>query len=256
MPPMPEVEVAALEKTYPPPGLWARLRGRAAPSRPALRGVSFQVDAGEVVALIGPNGAGKSTLLRILCGLLLPDGGTARVASRDVVKDRPEVRRHVGAALSDDRGLAPRLTSRQNLRFYAALYDVPHREVDARIDELAHTLEARRLLDRETRTLSSGEKARVVLMRTLLHRPRVLLLDEVTRSLDPGAARRVRNRVLTDAASRGAAVLFASHDLAEVQAVAHRVLLLDAGRIAATGTFADVLPVAESIFASATPEDA
>ncbi|MBZ4421814.1 ABC transporter ATP-binding protein [Myxococcus sp. RHSTA-1-4] len=252
---MPEVEVAALEKTYPPPGVWARLRRRAAPSRPALRGVSFHVDAGEVVALIGPNGAGKSTLLRILCGLLLPDAGTARVASRDVVKDRPEVRRHVGAALSDDRGLAPRLTSRQNLRFYAALYDVPPREVDARIDELAHTLEARRLLDRETRTLSSGEKARVVLMRTLLHRPRVLLLDEVTRSLDPGAARRVRTRVLADAASRGAAVLFASHDLAEVQAVAHRVLLLDAGRIAAQGTFADVQPAAESVFAAVAEED-
>ena len=253
---MPEVEVAALEKTYPPPGVWARLRGRAPPPRPALRGVSFHVDAGEVVALIGPNGAGKSTLLRILCGLLLPDAGTARVASRDVVKDRPEVRRHVGAALSDDRGLAPRLTARQNLRFYAALYDVPHREVDARIDELAHALEARRLLDRETRTLSSGEKARVVLMRALLHRPRVLLLDEVTRSLDPGAARRVRTRVLADAASRGAAVLFASHDLAEVQAVAHRVLLLDAGRIAAAGAFADVQPSADAVFAAGSGEDA
>ncbi|MFP2908190.1 ATP-binding cassette domain-containing protein [Pyxidicoccus sp. 3LFB2] len=252
---MPEVDVTALEKTYPPPGVWARLRGRAAPSRPALRGVSFHVDAGEVVALIGPNGAGKSTLLRILCGLLLPDRGTARVASRDVVEDRPEVRRHVGAALSDDRGLSPRLTSRQNLRFYAALYDVPRLEVDARIDELAHSLEARRLLDRETRTLSSGEKARVVLMRALLHRPRVLLLDEVTRSLDRARAR-VRTRVLADAASRGAAVLFASHDLAEVQAVARRVLLLDAGRIAAAGAFSDVRPTADAVFAASAEEDA
>ncbi|WP_456106867.1 ABC transporter ATP-binding protein [Pyxidicoccus xibeiensis] len=253
---MPEVEVAALEKTYPPPWSWARLRGRAAPSRPALRGVSFHVEAGEVVALIGPNGAGKSTLLRILCGLLLPDAGTARVASHDVVKDRPQVRQHLGAALSDDRGLAPRLTARQNLRFYAALYDVPRQDVEARIDELAHTLEARRLLEREARTLSSGEKARVVLMRTLLHRPRVLLLDEVTRSLDPGAARRVRTRVLADAASRGAAVLFASHDLAEVQAVAHRVLLLDAGSIAASGTFAQVQPAAEAVFAAIAGDDA
>lgn len=253
---MPEVEAVALEKTYPPPfWRWARRRGRKAPS-PALRGVSFDIAAGEVVALIGPNGSGKSTLLRILSGLLLPDSGSARVASLDVVRDRPRCRREVGAALSDDRGLSPRLTPRQNLRFYAALYDVPHAEVDARIDALAHALEARRLLDAEVRTLSSGQKARVVLMRALLHRPRVLLLDEVTRSLDPGTARRVRTRIVADAAARGTAVLFATHDLAEVEAVAHRVLLLDAGRVRAAGSFAQVRPEADAVFSSASPEDA
>ncbi|WP_158502091.1 ABC transporter ATP-binding protein [Vitiosangium sp. GDMCC 1.1324] len=256
MPPPPEVEVVALEKTYPRPlWPWARLRGRKEAPRAALRGVSFEVRAGEVVALIGPNGAGKSTLLRILSGLLLPGAGTARVASRDVVRERPECRREVGAALADDRGLSPRLTARQNLSFYAALYGVPTHEVDARIQELAGTLEARRLLDREVRTLSSGEKARVVMMRALLHRPRVLLLDEVTRSLDPGAARRLRTRLLSEVAARGTAVLFASHDLAEVEAVAHRVLLLDAGRIAAAGTFAEVRPVAESVFAAVPREE-
>jgi ABC-type multidrug transport system ATPase subunit len=256
MPPALEVEVVALEKTYPRPwGSWARFRGRQQAPRVALRGVSFEVRAGEVVALIGPNGAGKSTLLRILSGLLLPSAGTARVASRDVVRERPECRREVGAALADDRGLSPRLTARQNLRFYAALYGVPAREVDARVHELAGALEAQRLLDREVRTFSSGEKARVVLMRALLHRPRVLLLDEVTRSLDPGAARRLRTRLLSDASARGAAVLFASHDLAEVEAVAHRVLLLDAGRLAATGSFAEVRPAAESVFAAVPREE-
>jgi ABC-2 type transport system ATP-binding protein len=253
---MPEVEVTALEKTYPPPFWpWARLRGRKVEARPALRGLSFDIHAGEVVALIGPNGSGKSTLLRILSGLLLPDAGTARVASRDVVRERPQCRRDVGAALSDDRGLSPRLTPRQNLRFYAALYDVPGAEVDARIEELAGALEARRILDREVRTLSSGQKARVVLMRALLHRPRVLLLDEVTRSLDPGAARRVRTRLVADAAARGTAVLFASHDLAEVEAVAHRVLLLDAGRLLASGPFAQVRAAADAVFAAVPGED-
>ncbi|HYO58028.1 ABC transporter ATP-binding protein [Archangium sp.] len=256
MPPELEVEAVALEKTYPRPWWsWARLRSRKEAPRIALRGVSLEVRAGEVVALIGPNGAGKSTLLRILSGLLLPSAGTARVASRDVVRERPGCRREVGAALADDRGLSPRLTARQNLRFYAALYGVPPREVDPRIAELAGTLEARRLLDREVRTLSTGEKARVVLMRALLHRPRVLLLDEVTRSLDPGAARRLRTRLLSDVAARGAAVLFASHDLAEVEAVAHRVLLLDGGRIAAAGTFAEVRPAAEAVFAAVPREE-
>jgi ABC-2 type transport system ATP-binding protein len=256
MPPPTEVEVVALEKTYPRPWWpWARLRGRNESPRTALRGLSFEVRAGEVVALIGPNGAGKSTLLRILSGLLLPSAGTARVASRDVVRERPGCRREVGAALADDRGLSPRLTARQNLRFYSALYDVPPAEVDARIEEWAVALEARRLLDREVRTFSSGEKARVVLMRALLHRPRVLLLDEVTRSLDPGAARRLRTRLLSDVAARGTAVLFASHDLAEVEAVAHRVLLLDAGRLAASGTFTEVRPTAESVFAAMPREE-
>jgi ABC-type multidrug transport system ATPase subunit len=106
------------------------------------------------------------------------------------------------------------------------------------------------------RTLSTGEKARVVLTRALLHRPRVLLLDEVTRSLDPGAARRLRTRLLSDVAARGAAVLFASHDLAEVEAVAHRVLLLDGGRIAAAGPFSEVRPTAEAVFATVPPEEA
>jgi ABC-2 type transport system ATP-binding protein len=254
--PAPEIEVVALEKTYPRPFWpWARARGRKEAARQALRGLSFEVRAGEVVALIGPNGAGKSTLLRILSGLLLPSAGTARVASRDVVRERPGCRREVGAALADDRGLSPRLTARQNLEFFAALYAVPRDEVAPRVHELAGALETRRLLDREVRTLSTGEKARVVLMRALLHRPRVLLLDEVTRSLDPGAARRVRTRLLSDAAARGAAVLFASHDLAEVEAVAHRVLLLDAGRLAATGAFAEVRPTAEAVFAAVPKEE-
>jgi len=252
----PRVEVIALEKTYPRPlWPWARLRGQQQVPRPALQGLSFEVQAGEVVALIGPNGAGKSTLLRILSGLLLPTAGTARVGSRDVVRERPACRREVGAALADDRGLAPRLTGRQNLRFYAALHGVPATQVEARLDSLAGLLEARRLLDREVRTLSSGEKARLVLLRALLHQPHVLLLDEVTRSLDPGAARRLRTRLLAQVAAQGTAVLFASHDMAEVEAVAHRVLLLREGRIAAAGSFAEVRPAAEALFSTQPPED-
>lgn len=248
---LPEVEVLGISKSYPPP-LW-RLGSQRAP-RVALDDVSFTVRSGELVALIGPNGAGKSTLLRILAGLLLPSRGSARVAQLDVVRDRPKSRQVIGAALSEDRGLSPRLTVKQNLEFYAALYGLTRPQTLQRIAELAERFEATALLRREVRTLSTGERARAVLIRVLLHRPRVVLLDEITRSLDPGAAARLRRQILAEVAGRGAAVLFASHDLAEVQAIASGVLLLDQGHAARFGSFAQVRPDAERIFASPTSE--
>lgn len=249
----PEIEVQELAKSYPPPFSWRWLVGRREKPCLALRGVSFEVRGGEVVALIGPNGAGKSTLLRILSGLLLPSSGKARVAGLDVVSDRPRSRAVVGAALSEDRGLSARLSVRENLRFFAALFGLPRSEGERRIDELCQRLEASALLPRRVRTLSTGEKARVILARSLLHRPRVVLLDELTRSLDPGAAVRLRRQVLSEVAGAGAAVLFASHDLPEVEALASRVVLLDRGRAAAFGRYSEVKPVAEKVFETPAP---
>jgi ABC-type multidrug transport system ATPase subunit len=248
---LPEVEVLGISKSYPPPP-W-RLGGRRSPLM-ALDNVSFAVRSGELVALIGPNGAGKSTLLRILAGLLLPSRGAARVAQLDVVRDRPKSRQVIGTVLSEDRGLSPRLTVKENLEFYATLYGLGRSDAFARIAELAERFEATPFLHREVRTLSTGERARAVLIRALLHRPRVVLLDEVTRSLDPGAASRLRRQILAEVAGRGAAVLFASHDLSEVQAVASGVLLLHQGQAARFGSFAQVRPEAERIFASPSGE--
>jgi ABC-type multidrug transport system ATPase subunit len=120
----------------------------------------------------------------------------------------------------------------------------------ARIEHLAARLDASVLLDRPVRTLSTGEKARVVLARTLLHEPSVVLLDELTRSLDPGAAKRIRRHIQSEVAALGAAVVFASHDLEEVRALASQVLLLADGRVAALGPYDAVLPKAEEIFAA------
>jgi ABC-2 type transport system ATP-binding protein len=245
----PLLEVDRLAKRYPPPILscsWLRSTSRL--GREALREVSFEAGEGEVVALIGPNGAGKSTLLRILAGLLLPSGGSARIGQLDVVRDRPRSRGVVGLALSDDRGLSPRLTVQENLRFFAALYGLRSREAAARIAELSERMEASALLNRPVRTLSTGERARAVLIRVLLHRPKLLLVDELTRSLDPGAAIRIRGKMVSDAIGQGAAVLFASHDLAEVQSIASRVLLLAHGQAAAWGRYEEVKSVAGAVF--------
>src|SRR5260370_26505085 len=232
---LPEVEVLGISKSYPPP-LWRP--GSEGGPRVALDDVSFSVRSGELVALIGPNGAGKSTLLRILAGLLLPSRGSARVAQLDVVRDLPKSRQVIGAALSEDRGLSPRLTVKQNLDFYAALYGVTRPQTLQRITELAERFEATALLRREVRTLSTGERARAVLIRVLLHRPRVVLLDEITRSLDPGAAARLRRQILAEVAGRGAAVLFTSHDLADGHAIDSVVFLLDQGHVVALWSFA------------------
>jgi len=247
MAPSAEVEVLGISKSYSPISWWP---GAKRAARVALRGVSFSVEPGELTALIGPNGAGKSTLLRILAGLLLPSEGVARVAQLDVVRDRPRSRRVIGAALSEDRGLSPRLTVQQNLEFYSALYGLSSQDARQRLRDLAERFEADALLSREVRTLSTGERARAVLIRVLLHRPRVVLLDEITRSLDPGAALRLRRQILAEVAGRGAAVLFASHDLAEVEAIASNVLLLSRGEAARLGSFAEVRADAERVFSA------
>jgi ABC-2 type transport system ATP-binding protein len=241
----PAISVRALSKRYPAPG-WP---WRRADRSDALRDLTFELSSGEVLALIGPNGSGKSTLLRILAGLLLPTTGEARLGELDVVRDRPASRGRVGAAWGEDRGLAARLSVRENLRFFGALYGLSGPAISERVGALAQRLECAPLLDRPVRTLSGGERARAALMRALLHGPKLLLLDEVTRSLDPGAGARIRSWLVEEAKRSGLAVVVASHDLAEVAAVAGRVLLLDRGAAAAFGPWSDVRSTAESVFA-------
>jgi len=241
------VEVEALHKTYPARLSWARLRGRE-PPRVALSGVSFRVPAGSVLALIGPNGSGKSTLLRILSGILLPSRGAARVAGLDVVRDRPRSRAGVGFASGDDRGLSARLTVRENARFFGALYGMNPRVCAARIDELAGRLECAGQLDRPVRTLSSGERARAALLRALLHGPSVLLVDELTRSLDPGASGRIRKWLTEEARRQGLALVIATHDLREAESTADQVLLLERGGVAGLGPWSSVQARAQRVF--------
>lgn len=234
--PAPAIAITSLAKHFPPSrsGWRAFLQPFEKPTAVALAGISLEVRGGEAVALLGANGAGKSTLLRILATLLLPTSGTAAVAGHDAVQEPRAVRRALGYHAGSDIGFYPRLTGRENLRFFGQLNQVSSGQITRRISELAEQFELSDAMDRQVRTLSSGTIQRLSLIRSLLHQPKVLLLDEPTRSLDAIAAAGFRRFLKSEVLRSGTtSLLFASHTLAEVEMLANRVAILDAGRILA-----------------------
>jgi ABC-2 type transport system ATP-binding protein len=223
-----------LQKYFPPAstGWRALLHPFSRLTVPALRGISFNVKHGEIVALVGANGAGKSTLLRILTTLLLPSGGRALVCGFDVASDPAKVRLKIGYHTGADACFYARLTGRENLNLFARLNNLTPAETSCRIEELAGPFGLEPSLDRQVRTLSTGNIHRLGLARAMLHRPSVLLLDEPTRSLDPLAAAEFRRFLANHiVGEQGTAVLFASHTLAEVEQLAGRIAVIDGGRL-------------------------
>lgn len=198
-------------------------------ARWALRGVTFQVAPGEIVALVGPNGAGKTTLLRILGTLTRPNGG--RVFVRDTHRatlDRADAARAAIGFVGHQTFMYDDLTARENLNFYARLYDLTERA--QRIRAVAARVGIEHRLDDLTRTLSRGLQQRLTIARVLLHQPAVLLLDEPYTGLDKAAADML-DQIMLDAKSAGRAILFSTHDLARGLAVCDRAIMLKAGRI-------------------------
>ena len=178
--------------------VWQRLRRE--PDRRerfrAVDGIDLRVERGEIFGILGPNGAGKTTTMRMLATLLEPTAGTARILGRDLVTEAREIRRRLGAVLSGERSLYWKLTARENLEYFAALYHVPPSETK---DRIASILETVRLTDRAddyVEKFSTGMRQRLVLARALLPAPELLLLDEPTVGLDPQAARDLRERVV------------------------------------------------------------
>ncbi|MGA8144873.1 MAG: ABC transporter ATP-binding protein [Candidatus Acidiferrales bacterium] len=230
------IAAEALEKYFPPSlsGWRALLQPVVRPTEPALAGVSFTVGSGEAAALVGPNGAGKSTLLRILATLMIPTHGRATLGGVDVERDGAGARKQFGYHTGGDEGFYGRLTGRENLTFFAAMNNISGSAANERIARISLSMGLRENLDRQVRTFSTGMTHRLGLARALLHDPGILLLDEPTRSLDPLAASEFRRLLKDDVVRReGTTLLFASHALNEVEEIADRVILLDAGRVLA-----------------------
>ncbi|MGH6735595.1 MAG: ABC transporter ATP-binding protein [Methyloceanibacter sp.] len=194
----------------------------------AVDHISFTIDAGTTVALLGGNGAGKTTTIAMLLGLVKPSAGEVLVFGADMSRNRFDVAQRMNFQ-SPYVDLPQRLTVRQNLTVYAGLYGIAN--ATDRIASVAAHLQIEPLLDRPTGKLSAGQKTRVGLAKALLNAPELLLLDEPTASLDPDTADWVRQKLKDYARSRNATLLIASHNMAEVERLADRVILLQAGRI-------------------------
>jgi sodium transport system ATP-binding protein len=235
------INIESLEKSFPQArsGWRAMLQPFSAATATALRGISFAVNRGEAVALLGTNGAGKSTLLRILATLLLPTRGSAMVAGHDATKEPAAVRRQLGYHAGSDTGFYARLTAGENLRFFGRLNHLSDSFLRQRIPVLAERFEVADILGNQVRTLSSGTIQRLSLLRALLHEPKVLLLDEPTRSLDALAAADFRRFLKSEVLQRqGTSLLFASHTLPEIEYLADRVAILKEGTLVAIDTAA------------------
>lgn len=214
------IEVDALEHAY--------------GDRPALQGVSFRVESGEIFGLLGPNGGGKTTLFRILSTLLLPLRGTARVHGADVRRERAAVRRSLGVVFQAP-ALDRKLTVRENLRYQGSLYGMRGRDLQRRIDAQLERFGVADRRDARVESLSGGLRRRVELAKGLLHGPRVLLLDEPSTGLDPGARRDLWRELQEVRRTDGVTVLLTSHILEEVERC-DRVAILDHGRLVAHGS--------------------
>jgi len=204
----------------------------------AVRDVSFTAPDGQITGLLGPNGAGKTTLLRMLATLIVPNAGSASIAGLDVVRDRYAVREAIGV-LSDARGLYPRLTARENIRYYGTLHGLSGGELEARAAKLIHTLGLESLADRRTQGFSQGEKMKVAIARALIHDPATILLDEPTNGLDIMSVRALREQ-LRALRGEGKCLLFSSHVMQEVAALCDEGVVIAHGSVVAHGSLEEI----------------
>lgn len=198
----------------------------------AVNGVSFSVRSNEIVGLLGPNGAGKTTIISTILGVLTPTTGAIEIKGIDIAKNRSLALGHTNFAAVYTQ-VPGNLTVYQNLYIFGLIYSVPN--LHSRIDELMKEFDLVPFRDVKCGVLSSGEQTRVGLAKSMLNKPGLLLLDEPTASLDPSAARVIRNKIKEYAASNTGGVLWTSHNMYEVADVCDRILFLSHGKILLEG---------------------
>ena len=227
------IQLESVGKTFrSSPALFNLVGKEATAPTVALDNISAELSERRVTILLGENGSGKTTLLKLIATMLLPDRGRILVGGRDTRTAAAEIRRDVGFAVATERSFYPRLTARENLEFFAALEEVPRAERPARVEQVLTTVELLDAADVLVMKFSSGMFQRLGIARAMLKRPRILLLDEPTRSLDPGAAEHLWQWI-GRAVDGGTTCVLATHQFDEAVAVGHAALLLHAGKLRA-----------------------
>ena len=197
----------------------------------AVEQVSFDVEEGEMLAFLGPNGAGKSTTIKMLTGILYPDGGSMRVLGLDPVQDRRRMTYGIGTVFGQKEQLWTHLTPYDNFRFCGAVYDIPDGEVKERIKNLAEIFEMDGFMHTPVRSLSLGQRIRCEIVSSVLHRPKILFLDEPTIGLDPVVKENVRALIRQMNREFSTTIFLTSHDLGDVEKLCRRILIVNQGRV-------------------------
>ena len=230
------IQTNALSKHFAPQIGFRRLIRRASPTQLAVDQINLRVGKGELFGLVGPNGAGKTTLIKMLCTLIQPTSGAARVNGLPLSRDT-EIRASIGLVTSDERSFYWRLTGRQNLEFFAHLHNIPKNEIVSRVEEALQQVSLDSDADRQFMTYATGMRQRLSIARALLSHPSVLFLDEPTKGLDPEATRRlhalIRNKLVDE---QGMTVFLTTHDLEEAELLCDRIAVMSHGRINACGS--------------------
>jgi ABC-2 type transport system ATP-binding protein len=218
-------------------GLWSRLQALRRPKEwlVAVDGIRFTIHQGEIFGLLGPNGAGKTTTIKMLCTLLEPTAGSATVNGYDVTRHAGQVRQNLGAVLKGERSIYWKLTGRENLEYFAALYHLPPAIAKQRVEELLERFELTKRADEYVERYSSGMKQRIAIAKALLANPPLVLLDEPTVGLDPQSARNLRE-LIVEIKAEGRTVLLTTHYMEEADQLCDRVGIIDTGKIIALDT--------------------
>lgn len=201
----------------------------------AVKGISFDVEFGELFGLVGPNGAGKTTTIKMLTTLLTPTSGTAKVLGFDIVKNVVEIRRRIGIIFGGERGLYYRVSGRENLRYFADLYGVPLSKRERRLSELLEMVGLSDRADDKVESYSRGMKQRLHIAKGLVNDPELIFMDEPTIGLDPQAARDTR-AMIKQLVRKGKTILLTTHYMFEADELCHRIGVISNGEIAALDT--------------------
>jgi len=206
----------------------------------AVKDISLDIKEGEFFGMLGPNGAGKTTLIKMLCCLVLPNSGTAEVFGHDIIRNEQAVKETVGLVSAEERSFFWRITGRENLDFYASLYHIPQRQARKRINELLELVGLAEDGDKRFQLYSTGMRQKLAIARGLLSEPRLLFVDEPTRSLDPVSAQAVRCFLKEKLAGEGKTVVLATHNLNEAEQLCDRLAIIDHGHLKALGSVSEL----------------